>query len=225
MKVIVGLGNPGDRYSRTRHNVGYDVVEELVRRNVLPKSRIKFEAETWEFDIGTERHWLLKPLTFMNLSGRSVRQCLEFFQLAPSDLLVICDDLNLPLGQLRLRASGSDGGQKGLRDIKQQLGTDTYSRLRIGIDRPPGQMDSADFVLSRFAKSELAAIEHAIAVAADGVELWSKHGVVEAMNRINAPAEAKPPKPANQVLTSTTKPPKVRDASSGAPPSGDTSSD
>ena len=186
MKVIVGLGNPGDRYARTRHNVGSDVIDELVRRNSLPKARIKFEAETWELELGGEKLWLLKPLTFMNLSGRSVRQCLEFFQLTPADLLVISDDLNLPLGLLRMRASGSDGGQKGLRDIKQQLGTDAFARLRIGIDRPPGQMDSSDFVLSRFTKSELPEIEHAIVCAASGVELWVRSGIAEAMNRINA---------------------------------------
>ena len=186
MKVIVGLGNPGDRYARTRHNVGSDVIDELVRRNSLPKARIKFEAETWELELNGEKLWLLKPLTFMNLSGRCVRQCLEFFQLTPADLLVISDDLNLPLGLLRMRASGSDGGQKGLRDIKQQLGTDAFARLRIGIDRPPGQMDSSDFVLSRFTKSELPEIEHAIVCAASGVELWVRSGIAEAMNRINA---------------------------------------
>ena len=185
MKVIVGLGNPGDRYARTRHNVGYEVIDELVRRHLLSKPRLKFEAETWEFDLGSERHWLLKPLTFMNNSGRTVRQCVDFFQLPTSELLVICDDLNLPLGQLRLRASGSDGGQKGLRDIRQQLGTEAYARLRIGIGQPPGQMDSADFVLSRFAKSELPEIEHSVVVAADGVELWSRSGIAAAMNRIN----------------------------------------
>lgn len=191
MKVIVGLGNPGDRYARTRHNVGYDVIDELVRRFVLPKGRTKFEAETWELELGGEKLWLLKPLTFMNLSGRCVRQCLEFFQLSPADLLAISDDLNLPLGQLRMRASGSDGGQKGLRDIQQQLGTPEYARLRIGIGRPPGQMDSADFVLSRFAKAEQPDIEHAIVCAADGVELWVRSGIAEAMNRINL----SPPKP------------------------------
>ncbi len=198
MKVIVGLGNPGDRYARTRHNVGYDVIDELVRRNLLSKPRIKFEAETWEFDLGSERHWLLKPLTFMNNSGRSVRQCVEFFQIPPSDLLVICDDLNLTLGQLRMRASGSDGGQKGLRDIRQQLGTEEYARLRIGIGRPPGQMDAADFVLSKIAKSEAAAIEHAIVAAADGVELWSKSGVAAAMNRINVAVDDAKPKKAEK---------------------------
>ena len=186
MKVIVGLGNPGDRYARTRHNVGYDVIDELVRRNSLPKARIKFEAETWELELNGEKLWLLKPLTFMNLSGRSVRQCLVFFQLAPADVLVLSDDLNLPLGLLRMRASGSDGGQKGLRDIQQQLGTDAFARLRIGIGRPPSQMDSADFVLSRFAKSEQPEIDHAIVCAASGVELWVRSGISEAMNRVNA---------------------------------------
>lgn len=187
MKFIVGLGNPGDRYERTRHNVGYDVIDELVRRHLLGPSRLKFEAETWELEFAGKKLWLLKPLTYMNNSGRSVRQCLEFFQRPASDLLVISDDLNLPLGQLRLRASGSDGGHKGLRDIIQQLGTDTFARLRLGIGRPPGQMDSADFVLSRFAKSEQPDVNHAIVCAADGVELWVRSGIVEAMNRVNVP--------------------------------------
>lgn len=121
---------------------------------------------------------------------------------------MICDDLNLPLGQLRIRASGSDGGQKGLRDIRQQLGTEQYARLRIGIGRPPGQMDAADFVLSKISKSEAATIEHAIVTAADGVELWSRLGIAVAMNRINATAEdVKPqktekqsPKSENQIV-------------------------
>ncbi|MEQ1907072.1 MAG: aminoacyl-tRNA hydrolase [Pirellulaceae bacterium] len=194
MKVIVGLGNPGDRYARTRHNVGYEVIDELVRRHFLSKPRIKFEAEAWELELGSERHWLLKPLTFMNNSGRSVRQCVEFFQIPAEELLVICDDLNLPLGQLRIRASGSDGGQKGLRDIRQQLGTEQYARLRIGIGRPPGQMDAADFVLSKNSKSEATTIEHAIVTAADGVELWSRSGIAVAMNRINATADDVKPK-------------------------------
>ncbi|MCX7423907.1 MAG: aminoacyl-tRNA hydrolase [Planctomycetia bacterium] len=185
MKVIVGLGNPGDRYARTRHNVGYDVVDDLVRRHLLSKPRIKFEAEAWEFDLGSERLWLLKPLTFMNNSGRCVRQCVEFFQIQASDLLVVCDDLNLSLGQLRMRATGSDGGQKGLRDIRQQLGTEEYARLRIGIGRPPGQMDAADFVLSKISKADAVAIDHAVVTAADAVELWSSSGVAAAMNRIN----------------------------------------
>jgi peptidyl-tRNA hydrolase, PTH1 family len=200
MKVIVGLGNPGERYARTRHNVGSDVVDELAQRYSLPRSRVKFEAETWEFDIGGERHWLLKPLTFMNLSGRSVRQCVEFFQLPLTDLLVICDDLYLLLGQLRIRASGSDGGQKGLRDIRQQLGSDEYPRLRIGIGRPPGTMDSADFVLSRFSKSELEVIAPTIVSAADAVELWSRCGIAESMNRVNAPAENPKPEQENSKL-------------------------
>ncbi len=206
MKVIVGLGNPGDRYARTRHNVGYEVIDELVRRNFLSKPRIKFEAETWEFDLGSERYWLLKPLTFMNNSGRSVRQCVDFFQIKMVDLLVICDDLNLPLGQLRMRASGSDGGQKGLRDIRQQLGTEEYGRLRIGIGHPPGQMDAADFVLSKITKTDALTIEHAVVTAADGVELWSKSGIAAAMNRINASTDETKSKKIEKQPPRTSKP-------------------
>lgn len=197
MKVVIGLGNPGQQYERTRHNVGYEVIDELVRRHALPKGRLKFEAETWELDLAGEKVWLLKPLTYMNSSGRSVRQCVDFFQLVPADLLIVCDDLNLPPSQLRLRASGSDGGQKGLRDIRQQLGTDQYARLRIGLGRPPGQMEAVNFVLSRFAKADWADMEPTIVLAADGVETWLRSGTTAAMNKLNPVVEKAPAEKSN----------------------------
>lgn len=188
MKVVVGLGNPGLKYAGTRHNVGFEVVAELARRQGASKPKVKYEAELAEATLGSEKVLLVAPQTYMNLSGRTVQPLVDFYQLPLDDLLVVCDDLNLDLGRLRLRPGGSAGGQKGLADIIRRLGTEQFPRLRIGIGRPPGQMDSADYVLSRFRKDEREDIEHALLAAADGVELWTRDGLPAAMNRLNAPA-------------------------------------
>ncbi len=129
---------------------------------------------------------LLKPLTFMNLSGRSVRQVAQFYKIEPADVLVVCDDLSLPLGKLRLRPSGSDGGQKGLRDIIAQLGTPDIPRLRIGIGER-GLQDAADFVLSRFRPAERATIDETLIFASQAVAVWVSQGIDAAMNRFNGP--------------------------------------
>jgi PTH1 family peptidyl-tRNA hydrolase len=187
MKAIVGLGNPGARYRRTRHNVGFDVLEELGRRFLAPAPRSQFEAEIRDLRDGDERVLLVAPQTYMNESGRSVRKLVDFYQLAPPDLLVVCDDLNLDCGRLRLRTDGSAGGQKGLQDIIRHLGTDVVPRLRIGIGRPPGRMDAADYVLSRFSEAEAKEIEIAVKEAADACRSWWQDGAPATMNRINGP--------------------------------------
>jgi PTH1 family peptidyl-tRNA hydrolase len=147
-----------------------------------------------DFTEGTEQVLLVKPETFMNLSGRAVRQIVDFYKLALPDILVICDDLALPLGKLRVRAKGSDGGQKGLRSIQEQLGTAEYLRLRIGIDSPSEHEDAADYVLSRFRPGERSTVEDAIAQAAQGVLLWVREGLDKTMNRVNAGPEKEKPK-------------------------------
>lgn len=184
MKVLVGLGNPGKKYAGTRHNVGFDVIAELSRRHGASKPKSRFDAELSESGIGGEKVLLAAPQTFMNASGRAVRQLVDFFQLPISDLLVICDDINLPLGRLRIRKSGSAGGQKGLENVIQHLGANV-PRLRIGVGQPPQHLDSADYVLDRFHKSELAAIDEATGRAADAVEMWVIDGIDQAMNRFN----------------------------------------
>jgi PTH1 family peptidyl-tRNA hydrolase len=186
MKIVVGLGNPGPKYDRTRHNVGYRVIEELSQRLAAGKPRMRFDATLAEGNLGGEKVLLASPQTYMNESGRSVRQLVDFFGLQLSDLLVVCDDFNLELARLRMRASGSAGGQKGLADIIRKLATEEFPRLRIGIGRPPGQMDAADYVLSKFKRSEQDTIEDAVVRAAEGVELWVSSGIGPAMNRINA---------------------------------------
>lgn len=190
MKVLIGLGNPGKKYEGTRHNVGFDLLAEMARRAGGARSKVKFEAELTEIPVDAERLLLVAPQTYMNNSGRSVRQVVDFFQLSPTDLLVACDDINLPLGKLRVRKSGSAGGQKGLASILQHLGTDAVPRLRIGVDLPPGTRDAADYVLSRFSKSEQPAIDESIQRAGDAVELWLEEGLEAAMNRFNAGPES-----------------------------------
>lgn len=186
MKLIVGLGNPGRKYAGTRHNIGFEVLAELARRNSAPSPRVAFEAELAETNIGGERVLLVAPQTFMNLSGRTVRKALDFYKLQLSELLVISDDLNLPVGRLRLRKSGSAGGQKGLKNIIEHVGTEEFARLRIGIDRPPERIDATAYVLQRFAAAERDAIDAAVSSAAQAAELWVTQGSDAAMNRANA---------------------------------------
>lgn len=186
MKLIVGLGNPGRKYVGTRHNIGFDVLAELARRNGAPTTRSAFDAEIAEAAVGGERVLLAAPQTFMNLSGRSVRQILDFYKLPLSELLVVCDDLNLPIGRLRLRRSGSAGGQKGLQNIIEHVGSEEFARLRIGIDRPPERMDSAAYVLQKFSSAERKPISDATIAAAEAAELWVALGPDATMNRVNA---------------------------------------
>lgn len=191
VKLLVGLGNPGTKYQGTRHNIGYELADRLARGGSSSSFSRKFESLAAEIEIDYRRVMLLKPETFMNLSGRSVGQAVRFLKLPMVDLLVVCDDLSLPLGKLRLRPGGSDGGQKGLRDITNHLGTDEFPRLRIGIGDPE-QADAADFVLSRFRNSERPAIDDALILASQAVAVWVTQGIDAAMNRFNGPAAGSP---------------------------------
>lgn len=186
MKLVVGLGNPGQKYAGTRHNIGFDVVSELARRWNAAPSKLKFEAETTDVLIGATKVLLLAPQTYMNASGRSVQAAVSFYQIELEDVFVICDDMNLPVGRNRIRKSGSAGGQKGLKNICDHLRSDEVPRLRVGVGAPPGTQSGADFVLSKFAKAERAEIDLAVARAADAVECWAKQGIAAAMNAFNA---------------------------------------
>lgn len=185
MKLVVGLGNPGSSYEGTRHNVGFEVLGELALRWRADRPKHRFEANLIDVNYQGEKVILAAPQTYMNVSGRSIQQIVKFYQIPLTDMLVICDDMNLKPGQLRLRASGSAGGQKGLLSILQVCGTEAVPRLRIGIGRPPEKMDTTAFVLSRFRKDELTGIDSAVRGAADGVELWIKSGISAAMNIVN----------------------------------------
>ena len=186
MKLVVGLGNPGRKYADTRHNVGFAVLAELARRSGAGRWRFDFEAELVETRLSDAKVLLAAPQTFMNLSGSSVVRLRDFYKLENEDVLVLCDDFNLPLGRLRLRATGTTGGQKGLGDIIRRLSTEQIPRLRIGIGLPPTGFEAADFVLSKFRKEERDEIELAIQRAADAVTDWAGQGIGPVMNKYNA---------------------------------------
>lgn len=193
MKLIVGLGNPGTQYEKTRHNAGFMVVDRLAGRHLArqtPKGR--FQGVVVEGSIGGEKCVLLKPTTYMNRSGGSVAQAAGFYKIdVANDLMVFVDDVAIPLGSLRIRASGSAGGHNGLTDIQRALGTEAYPRCRIGIDATPAFMDQADYVLGRFTPEEWGVMDPALEKAADAAEVFVREGVTPAMNRFNT----RPPKP------------------------------
>src|SRR5262249_5430280 len=189
MKAVVGLGNPGSRYHGTRHNVGFAVIDSLAAGPNVGRFQTRFQAEIAEAMEGAEKVLLAKPETFMNLSGQSVRQLMDFYQLPTENLLVVCDDFNLPLGKLRARARGTHGGHNGLRDIQNHLGTTEYARLRIGVGSP--REEAIDHVLGRFAAVERPVIEEAIASAAQVVLVWIAQGIEACMNRFNADSTEK----------------------------------
>ena len=189
MKLIVGLGNPGAKYRMNRHNVGYMVLAELANRfvggqGIRPQS--KFHGDLVDIrGAGREPILLLAPTTYMNRSGLSVGEAVGFYKIPLSDVIVVCDDLNLPFCRIRLRSEGSSGGQKGLADILRVLGTDKVQRLRIGIGSPPGRMDAAEYVLMNFMEKERPDLEITIKQAADAVVCWLNKGIAEAMNQYN----------------------------------------
>lgn len=197
MKLIVGLGNPGKKYEGTRHNVGFEVVGELYARSgqgdFWKSAKTKFEALHGEFVAPgfhggpDERCLLIAPMTFMNLSGRSVKQFAQFYKIETADILVICDDMNIDCGRLRMRGSGSAGGQKGLKNIIEQVGTQDVPRLRVGVGRPPEGYEVSDYVLSRFKPSERSNVDDAVSNAALGAEYWAVRPLDAVMNTVNAP--------------------------------------
>ena len=185
VKLIVGLGNPGRSYKGTRHNVGFDALEVLARRAGSPVRRQQFQGETAQASLRGCPVLLLWPLTWMNLSGSSVLAARDFYKIDHADILVLCDDFQLPIGTIRVRASGSGGGQNGLADVLARLGTHAVPRLRIGIGPVAAGWKTADFVLGTFAKHERPDVEIALERAADAAEEWAAVGIEAAMNRFN----------------------------------------
>ena len=183
--LIVGLGNPGLKYETTRHNIGWWVIDEFIRRYDLGKGRSDKRAQTWDANIRGKRVKLAKPLTFMNRSGEAGRALLEYYRIPIENLLVIHDDLDTPFGVLRLRQSGGHGGQNGLRSIVQHLGSKDFARLRFGIGRPPGKMDPVDYVLQQLRDDDLILARDLTVRAADAVETWLQDGIDKAMSAHN----------------------------------------
>jgi len=184
-KYVVGLGNPGRRYCGTRHNVGFRVLAALRKRWDFGTARARFHGRVWTGRIGPAPVTLLAPRTYMNESGRAVAAMVAFHKAGAASVLVVLDDMALPLGRLRARSRGSAGGHKGLADIARALGTDEVPRLRVGIGAPPDRMDAVAYVLSRFDEQEEAAISDAVQRAADAVGVWAQEGIERVMNAYN----------------------------------------
>jgi len=184
--LVVGLGNPGAQYERTRHNVGFLVLDELGRRGGCSIQKLKYKALTDKAQIGGARALLMKPMTFMNLSGEAVGQAAAFYHLPAERVLVVSDDASLPVGKLRVRRSGSAGGHNGLKSIIAHLGGDQFPRVKVGVGaKPHPDYDMADWVLSKFSAGEETAIQTAAALAADAVECILRQGVEAAMGAFN----------------------------------------
>ena len=185
MKLIVGLGNPGKLYENTRHNVGFQIIGEFARRHGAAPPRAKFESETFRLTLGDQQVMLLCPLTYMNLSGRSIRLAANFYKLPLGELLVICDDFNLPVGKLRFRTRGSSGGQQGLQNTIEQLGSEEFCRLRIGVGPLPERCSAVDFVLGKFTATQRETVAEVVDRACKAIDCWCTDGIDQSMNNFN----------------------------------------
>lgn len=186
MYLIVGLGNPGKKYERTRHNMGFDTIDYLVEKHHIPQSGVKFNAMYGRGILGGQRAVFMKPLSFMNLSGGPVREMANYFKIdLEKELIVIYDDIDLEPGQLRIRKQGSAGGHNGLKDIIQKVGTQNFIRVRVGVGAKPKEWDLVDHVLGRFTDSERKIVDESICRAGDAVEMILARGVDIAMNEYN----------------------------------------
>ena len=186
MKVIIGLGNPGKKYEDTRHNVGFMTIDTISKQWDIPVSQQKFRALIGEGRIDMQKVLLVKPQTYMNLSGESVNEILKFYKLSHEDILVIYDDLDLPVGKLRLREKGSAGGHNGIKSLIAHLGTQDFKRVKIGIDRPEPGRSVSDYVLGTFSKAEQTEIKKAVELAGDASVYWLKERFPNVMNKFNA---------------------------------------
>ncbi|SFG37076.1 peptidyl-tRNA hydrolase [Halobacillus alkaliphilus] len=186
MKCIVGLGNPGKKYAKTRHNIGFMILDELVKQNQWSLEQTKFRGIYTTEHVNGEKILLLKPQTFMNLSGESLVQFMNFFDLEADDILVVYDDLDLPPGKIRLRKKGGHGGHNGIRNIIDHLGTKEFNRLRVGVGRPDGPVSVVDYVLGTFTKQEQGAVSESIDAAVKACEAWMTQPFNEVMNDFNA---------------------------------------
>lgn len=185
MKVIVGLGNPGLKYAKTKHNVGFWVIDQLSDQWGIPLSGQKWRAEIGEGMVNGEKVVLVKPLTYMNLSGESVRPICDFFKLPLEDLVVVYDDLDLPVGKIRLRVKGGSGGHNGMKSLIAQLGTEQFQRIKIGISRPEGRIPVVDYVLTPFSTEQSIAVDTAVDQVAQAIQAWQEHDFMYAMNHFN----------------------------------------
>ena len=185
MYLIVGLGNPGRDYEKTRHNTGFEAIDMLAEKLGIQVAEKKYKGLCGKARIGSEQVLLLKPQTYMNLSGESVRAAADFYKIAPEHIIVIYDDIDLEVGRLRLRAKGSAGGHNGIRNIIAHMGTQEFPRIRIGVGAKPDRMDLADYVLGRFSREEQGQIEDGCREASAAASAIVEEGIEAAMNQFN----------------------------------------
>ena len=186
MYIIAGLGNPGRNYTGTRHNIGFDAIDAIASKNNIKFNKTKFKADLGEGVIGGEKVILVKPQTFMNLSGESIRPLRDWYKVPDENIIIIHDDISLSLGKLRLRGKGSAGGHNGMKSIIYQLGTDVFPRMKIGVGAPPdADYDLADFVLGKFSKAEVEILVQTVIKVTDAVESIIKNGVEKTMSKFN----------------------------------------
>ncbi|MBM7097939.1 MULTISPECIES: aminoacyl-tRNA hydrolase [Alteribacter] len=185
MKLIVGLGNPGTKYDGTRHNVGFEVIDRCQEKLNIDLTQSKHKGIYGSAGMGTEKIFLLKPLTYMNLSGESVAPLMNFYKMTPEDILVVYDDLDLAPGKIRLRQKGGAGGHNGIKSLIQHLGTDQFKRIRIGVGRPDHGQAVTDHVLGRFSPDDRKLIDEAVEKATDACGAWTKEPFNQVMNEFN----------------------------------------
>lgn len=186
MKLVFGLGNPGKQYEKSKHNIGFLALDALAAQLGLTFNKTKFKSVYAEGNIGTEKIVLIKPQTYMNLSGESVQPWVDYYNLSEEDIVVVYDDMDLPVGKIRLRLQGGHGGHNGVRSIIQQLGTKNFNRIRVGVGRPFPQQDVISHVLSPFSKDTIDDMKAAVQTTADAIRYWAKdHTFEETMNEFN----------------------------------------
>jgi PTH1 family peptidyl-tRNA hydrolase len=183
--LIAGLGNPGRRFRKDRHNIGFMVLDHLTKPLALKFTKKQLKALVTEGRIADKKIILAKPQTYMNNVGRSIAPLLRYYKIPPENLLVIFDDLDLPVGTIRIRPQGGSGGHRGMRSIIQELGENGFPRMRIGIGRPPGRMDPADFVLQKFSKEEIELVNIVLEKAVESIHVFIREGIEHAMTRYN----------------------------------------
>lgn len=186
MYVILGIGNPGKQYENTKHNIGFISLDFLAASLGIQMNKIKFKALVGEGYLGSEKVLLVKPQTFVNLSGESASEIMNFYKLPPENLIVIYDDINLDAGRIRIRPKGSDGGHNGIKSILYHLKSDNFPRIRLGVGMKPQGYDLADWVLSKFTDEEIKVMSKAVDLVPDMVEEIIQRGPASAMNRFNS---------------------------------------
>lgn len=186
MYIITGLGNPGQKYKSTRHNVGFMALDKIAKKLSVKVSKVKFKGLFGSTNYKGEKVLLLKPHTYMNRSGEGVKDIISFYKIPPENLIVIYDDMDLPLGKIRVRPKGSSAGHNGIKSIIYQLSSENFARVRIGIGKPPENFETANYVLGKFNDTEKEIIEKAIDAAADAALVIVEKGIQDAMNRFNS---------------------------------------